>query len=356
MQFVVIGINHKTAPIEVREKFFCAPAQQELVLSELRNNPKIADGLVLSTCNRTEIYCHMLEKDADTDEISRLLFETKNIKPTEKLREHFYALTGEDAVRHFLRVASGLDSLILGERQILGQVKVAIELARKKTMLSKNLNILSNIAIRTGKKAQNETGISSGGCSLSWAAVCTAEKIFGSLKGKSALIMGAGKMSALALSQLRHKGVSSIYVMNRTQSCAEALAQRCQGEAVSYGDVKEILSKTDFCICSVGAPHYILEQSTVEKIMAQRREQKLVFIDISMPRNIDPQVAAVENVQLFYIDDLDKIVGESMRKRKAAVTQVEKIIEKKIADFNRKIKILQAIPSTDYFETKPSNI
>ncbi len=352
MEFVVIGINHKTAPIEIREKFFCSPAQQELALSELRNNPKIVDGLVLSTCNRTEIYCHMLDHSLNPDTLVNLLFETKKLKPTEKLKQHFYAYSGEVAVRHFLKVTTGLDSLILGEKQILGQVKGAVDLARKKAMLGKNLNILSNIAIRTGKKAQNETEISSGGCSLSWAAVVTAEKIFGSLSGKSVLIMGAGKMSALALTQLRNKGVSNIFVMNRTQTCAEALAQRCQGEAVSFGDIKEILNKIDVCICSVGAPHYILEKSTVEKVMGVRPGQKLVFIDISMPRNIDPQIATVDNVRLFYIDDLDKIVGDSMRKREAAVAQVEKIVEMKTAEFYRKISLLQQMPSSDYFEAK----
>ena len=346
MQFVVVGINHKTAPIEIREKFYCAPAQQELLLSEFKSHPAVIDALVLSTCNRTEIYSHVLHS-ANTRDLLAFLFEIKGIKTTEKFRKHFYSYGGQEAMSHFFKVTSGLDSLILGEKQILGQVKEAVELSRKKAMLGKQFNILSNLAIRTGKKAQNETDISFGGCSISWAAVMMAEKMLGNLKEKSVLVIGAGKMGEMAVTQMQKKGVKHIYIMNRTESCALELAKRLNGEAVSFGDIKEILAKIDVCICSVGAPHYILDKSTVEKVMATRDRKRIIFIDISMPRNIDPDIASVGNTLLFHIDDLDRVVGDSMKKRQAAIDEVEKIILEKITSFNNKIKKIKDLESTN---------
>lgn len=356
MKILVVGINHKTAPIEIREKFYCSTTTQELLLSELRFNPSIAEALVLSTCNRTEIYSYALNPQEDAQVLIRNLFDIKGLSYTKSLRKHFYVYFNEDAVTHFLKVATGLGSLVLGERQILGQVKEAVRLAQKKATLGKYLNILSNIAIRTGKMAHTQTEISFGGCSLSWAAVMMAEKILGSFTGRSSLIIGAGKMGELALTQMKKKGLNEIYIMNRTQSCALELAQRCNGAAVSFGDIKEILSKVDVCICSVGAPHYILEKSTVEKAMALRNHERLILIDISMPRNIDPQVSHLKDVLLFYLDDLDKVVGETMRKRQEAVIKVERIILNKTSEFYKKIRKIQILQSSDYFETKTISI
>ena len=351
MQFVVAGINHKTAPIEIREKFYCTPAQQELLLAEFKSNPSIVEGLVLSTCNRTEIYSHTLHAK-NADDLLTLLFEVKGLRRTEQFKKCFYIYSGEEAVRHFFNVTVGLDSLIMGEKQILGQVKEAVELARRKTMLGKYLNILSNMAVRTGKKAQSETDISFGGCSISWAAVVMAEKMLGDLKEKSVLVIGAGKMGETALTQMQKKGARDIYIMNRTESCALELANRLNGEAVSFGDIKEVLTKIDVCICSVGAPHYILDKSTVEKVMIARNNKKILFIDISMPRNIDPEIAHIPNVLLFHIDDLDKVVGDTMKKRQASVLEVEKIILEKITSFNAKINKIKDLELTGQVELK----
>ena len=168
----------------------------------------------------------------------------------------FYTYSGKEALRHLLQVTSGLDSLVLGEKQILGQVKSAVERAQSKGMFTKTFNILSNIAIRTGKKAQNETDISFGGSSVSWAAVVMAEELLGSLNEKSFLIIGAGKMGEMAINQLHAKGASKIYLMNRTQENAEAVAKRYSGIPAAFPDIKEILTEVDVCVCSVGAPHY----------------------------------------------------------------------------------------------------
>ncbi len=340
MNPIILGLSHKTAPIEVREKFFCNALQQELILSDLRNSPTFSEGLILSTCNRTEIYANAIESGKPKETIFKILCNAKGIEQSFDFDKHFYCFEGPDAIRHLFRVTSSLESLVIGEKQILGQVKAAVELSRKKAMLGRAFNILTNFAIRTGKKSQTETDICFGGVSLSWAAVIKAEQVFGTLTDKSVLILGAGKMSELASNQINKKGVREIFIMNRTQTCAKALAAQCDGKAVSFCDIKEILARVDVVLCSVSAPHYILEQSTVRMAMKERRERKLLFIDISMPRNIDPAISALTNVSLFYIDDLDKVVEASMKRRQEAAKLVEGIIDTKVAQYFEKISKL----------------
>jgi len=229
----------------------------------------------------------------------------------------------------------------LGEKQILGQVKTAVERAQNKALFTRSFNILSNIAIRTGKKAQSETDISFGGSSVSWAAVVMAENLLGGLQGKSFLIIGAGKMGEMAISQIHAKGVNKIYLMNRTQETAESMANKYNGIPVAFSDIKEILTEVDACVCSVDAPHYVLEKSTVQKVMALRNNRDLILIDISMPRNIDPQTASIEHVHLSHIDDLKKVVNETMRKRQASVSAVQEIIENKLNEFYAKLSKTQ---------------
>jgi len=350
MSFFLIGINHKTAPIEVRERFFLTPTQQELFLSELKHNPSVVEGFVLSTCNRTELYVKVLDEKKAAKEIIRGLYSIKGLSPKDSFEKHFYTLAGQSAVKHLLRVTTGLDSLVFGEKEILGQFKTAVELSQKKGMMGRYLNILSNCAVRAGKKAHSETQISYGGVSVSWAAITMSERILGTLKDKIVLIMGAGKMSELALSLLKKKGVSQIYVMNRSQENACALTGRFGGVVVSYSDIKEILSTVDLCFCSVGAPHYILEKPAVEKAMEKRPSRPLTLIDISMPRNIDPVVAKISNTRLVCIDDLDKVVGETMEKRKQAVGLVEEIIAEKMKEFEQKLQRLEQLSPAEYFE------
>jgi len=351
MSFFIVGINHKTAPIEVRERFFFTPTQQELLLSELKHNPAIVEGFVLSTCNRTELYVKALDEKKAAREIVRGLYQIKGLKIIDSFKRHFYKFSETQAIQHLMEVTTGLDSLVLGEKEILGQFKTAVDLAQRKGMIGKYLNILSNCAIRAGKKAQNETQICYGGVSVSWAAVSMAERLLGVLNDKSVLIMGAGKMGELSLNLLRKKGVKEIFLMNRSQENACALTGRFGGRPVSYSDIKEILSTVDLCICSVSAPHYILEKPTVEKVMQMRQNRKLTLIDISMPRNIDPVISTLPNVALGYIDDLDKVVEETMEKRKQAVGQVERIITEKVIEFQEKLLKIEQLKPAEYFES-----
>ncbi len=369
MNIIVFGLNHKTAPIEIREKFFLNPLQQDLLLSELKSDASVVEALVLSTCNRTEVYIHGIAPDPSTPPLNfcrqrgtglefilKLILDIKKIEFQPELKRYFYFYERRAALRHLLCVTAGLDSLILGEKQIIGQVKTAVDRARSKGMFGKYFNILSNIAIRTAKKAQGETQISLGGSSVSWAAMSMAEEILGTLEGKSILIIGAGKMGELALKQIRNKGVKNIYLMNRTGEAAQALAETCGVMAVSFMDIKEILTESDVCICAAGAPHYILDRKTMEKIMSLRHDRKLILIDISMPRNIDPQVASVHQVFLSHIDDLNKVVGENMVKRQASIFSVEKIIDRQLTIFYEKLKKLNDNSlADDFFESFTSS-
>ncbi len=347
---VVIGLNHKTATIEVREKFFLNPTQQDLLLSELKSHPSVGEAFVLSTCNRTEVYLRGLNVHTLFEPLLRLIAQIKKIESPLEFKEHFYVYEGQEAVGHLLRVSCGLDSLALGEKQILGQVKTAVERSRQKAMFSRYFNILSNIAIRTAKKAQSETQISCGGSSVSWAAIALAERLLSTLQGKSILVIGAGKMGELALQQIRTKGVDKIYLMSRTGSTAQSLAETCGGIAVSFCDIKETLADVDLCVCSAGAPHYILDRKTIEKVMALRENRKLILIDISMPRNIEPQAAGVEGVFLSHLDDLQKVVQENKTKREAAIQDVERIIENKLAEFYKKLEKLDHWNAEDSLE------
>lgn len=330
-----IGLNHKNTAIELREKFFLKEIEKELLLSDLRNDPAVLGAFVLSTCNRTEVYAHLLTDSPQI--ILDALFKVKKIKTSPELLQNFYCYKADQAVRHSLRVACGLDSLVLGEKQILGQVKEAAEISRGRGMMTRELNILSNMAIRAGKKAQTETEVGFGGSSVSWAAIVTMQQKLGTLNGKSVLVIGAGKMGHLAAEQLRNKNVADIYLMNRTCDKAESIAGEVHGIVTGFWQMKEILSKVDACICSAGAPHYLIESEMVAQVMASREGRPLILIDISMPRNIEPKVASIAGVELLTIDQLDQVVEGSVRRRQDAVLAVERIIAKKEQEYFTRI-------------------
>lgn len=335
MNFIVLGVNHKTTPIEIREKFFLSRTEQSLLLSELKSDPRVTAAVLLSTCNRTEIYAHLLSNDSVI--LQDALFRVKELQGKDELRQYFYAKSGEEAVRHLFRVASGLDSVILGEKQILGQVKTATEVSREAGMLDAEFNILLNMAVRTGKKVRNETAIDFGGSSASWAAVKMAQELAGSLADKSVLIIGAGKMGKLAASQLKDKGIGHVYVLNRSYEKAVLLAAEIGGTAVNFGEMGNALAQVDVCICSTDAPHYVVEYGMVESAMARKGGKKLVCIDISVPRNIDPRVRTIPGIALVAIDDLGEMVKKNMQVRYSAVEQAENIIQEKVAAFQDKL-------------------
>lgn len=344
MNIVVVGISYRNTPLEIREKFSLTETQQDLLLNELKNNPSIAEAFVLSTCNRVEVYANVLEASKAFETITRLIFNVKKLNYVQELVHCFYCYRDKAAAEHLLKVAAGLDSMVIGENQILGQAKAAFERARTQGMFAKCFHLLSNTAIRAGKKARHETDFGVGGSSVSWAAIVKAERELGSLQDKSILIIGAGKMSDLAVGHIHNKGFKQLYLTNRTPANTEDLAQKYGGTVVPFCDIKEVLAEVDVCICSVGAPHYILDPDTVRKIMPLRAclpgrqaQRRLVFIDISVPRNIDPLVAQVEYVQLFQLDDLREVVDTNMELRRQSAGAVEEIVQKKVVEFFAKL-------------------
>lgn len=345
MFITIAGLSHQTAPIEVREKFFLVEAERRLLLSELNNDPSVMGAIVLSTCNRVEIYSHTLTEDSDV--VLRHLFRIKRLDPNGDMKRHFYSLIGEDAVKHFLKVSTGVDSLILGEKQILGQIKEAIDLSRSMGMLSREFNILSNIAIRTGKKAQNETQINFGGSSISWAAVKMFQDLAGTLEGKSILVIGTGKMGRLAVNQFQGKGLQQLFLMNRTFEHSVELAREAGGIAVPFWDIEQMLVKVDGCICSTGCSQHLIDAHLISRVMQQRQGRKLVLVDISMPRNIDPNVAHIDAVVLKVIDDLVKTLGDVRKKREQAVRAIDGIVSAKTIAFYDKLVRKSSRASSD---------
>lgn len=338
MNYLVVGISFRTAPVEIREKVFLSSQERKEFLVDLGNNSNIQEAIIISTCNRTEIFVHFSGNVKSAQEIIlNQLFQLKEIPEWAQLEPYFYSLIGNDVVRHFLNVAVGLDSLILGEKQILGQIKKSVDMSRENGMLSKQFNLLSNLVIRAGKKAQNETKIGCGGASVSWAAVQLAEQSLGELLNKSILIIGAGKMSELTTAQLANKGVRNIYVVNRTRQKAMTLAEKVGGKAYSFLDMYKILTEVDLCIVSASAPHYLIGYEQMLCILQKRQKKKLLCIDISTPRNIDPMIAKFESILLYNIDDLKKVVDDNMKRRQTAIEEVKRIVDDKIIEFNNKL-------------------
>ncbi|MCA9392944.1 MAG: glutamyl-tRNA reductase [Candidatus Omnitrophica bacterium] len=334
MYVICMGISHRTCPVDIREKYYLHPADKDMLLDEFQACPSVNEAIIISTCNRTEIYAVLTVNQPHL--LLELLCHVKGVHDPETDLNCFYAYSGEKAIRHLLRVAAGLDSLIIGEKEILGQVKAAIELARTHRMTGPFLNILFNLTIRTGKLARNQTEIGRGGVSVSWAAVELIRKTVPELRHSSVLIIGAGKMSRLAIGDLKRKGAEKVYVMNRTRSKGEQLAETFGAATLPLEDLAQVLPRVDICICSSSAPYYLIDRETV-KTACRQRDKGLLLIDLSVPRNIDPATADIPGVTLVGVDELDRVVAYNVRKRLAAAYEVEKIITAKIREFYRKL-------------------
>ncbi len=335
MKILALGINHKTSPIAMREKFCLTTVEKELLIAQLKNEPSVISAIILSTCNRCEIYVNVVD-DCHESVVLNHLFNIKHLSQDANLLNMFYCKEGTDAVDHFLQVACGLDSLILGEKQILGQIKDAVNLSREKGMMDRVLNILTNFVLETGKKARQDTQIDFGGVSVSAAAVSTAQKLLGSLEDKSILVVGSGKMGCMALNYLHQRKAKHIYLMNRTPEKAAAVAAEVKAEFVPFWNMKEVLTQVDVCICSSGAPHYVITKDLVANVVSERKNP-LMLIDISMPRNIEPTVADVDGVTLISLDDLDKMIEKTIQKRQDAVADVEALVIRKREEFYKAI-------------------
>lgn len=343
MQIILVGINHKTAPVELREKLSFPEGKLGSSLLELNSKNSIRESLILSTCNRTEIYAHASNEEEGVRDIIDFLCSAHNLIK-EDFTAHLYRMEGELAVKHIFSVAGGIDSMILGEGQVLGQVKSAFAACQEAGTSGPVLNKLFSTAIKTGKRARSETAISQGASSVSFAAVELAKKIFGSLSGHQVLLVGAGKMSELTLKLLFDAGIKFAIVANRTFDRACTLAENYGGKAIQFDEIQEYLKKVDIVISSTGAPHYILTREKIMPIMRMRKDKPLFIIDIAVPRDVEPAVNDIDDVYLYDIDDLSNVVEDNLKVRTKEVEKVKRIIEEEASEFIHFFNTVEVIP------------
>jgi glutamyl-tRNA reductase len=332
MELLCLGLNHRTAPVEVRERFAVGMPKLGEAANELISLAQAAEGVVISTCNRTEFYLA-----ADNARTACSLMEAglaQKIQVDPSVSAHFYRLEKVAAARHLCRVVSGLDSMMLGETEIFGQVKQAYQSALAAGATGAILNRLFQRAFGVGKKVRTETSIQEGSTSVGNVAVDLAEKIFGHLKHSEVMILGAGEMSRITAQSLVSRGAKSIFVANRSFDRAQELATEMGGSAVRFDDWQRVLERVDVVISSTGAPHAIVHRADVEKARRARKYRPLFFIDIAVPRDIDPAVGEIEEVYLYDIDTLEQLADDARTRRQLQINECELIIDKELAKLN----------------------
>lgn len=344
MHIIIVGLSHKTAPVEIREKLAFSPTAMARPLRQMLELPTIAEGLIVSTCNRVEIYAATKEPDAAMAEVRRFLAEYHEITP-EEINDNLYDYQGEDAIRHLFRVASSLDSMVLGEPQILGQIKTAYGYAAEFKTAGLILNRFLHKAFSVAKRVRTETGIASNAVSVSFAAVELARKIFDRLDDKGVMIIGAGEMCELAARHFVSNGVSKVLVTNRTFERAEKLAAEFQGRAIPFDSFVDHLAEVDIVMTSTGAPNFILGKRQMEEVLKRRKNRPMFLIDIAVPRDIDPKVNKIDNAYLYDVDDLQGVVQANLRERKKEASKAEAIIKQEIGQFHQWLGNLEVKPT-----------
>ena len=344
MKIFVVGLNHKVADVEVREKLAFNGPKLEEGLMRFRELPEIQEAIILSTCNRVELYANVNDAAKASESVKTFLAEFHNINRT-SLDTALYIYDDISAVRHVFRVASSLDSMVVGEPQILGQLKDAFDLALSKKTTGILLNRLMKKAISVAKRVRTETRIAENAVSISFAAVELAKKIFTNLSTRVFMLLGAGEMAELAAKHLISNGVKEVLVSNRTFERACELAEEFHGRPVRFEDFIQEMVRTDIIICSTGAPHYILTKTQMHKVMKERKQRQVFIIDISVPRNIDPEINDLDNVYLYNVDDLQGVVDSNMFERQKEAQKAENIIAEEIETFLKWLASLDSVPT-----------
>ena len=337
MKLHVTGLNHRTAPVEVRERFAFDASSLPIALQSLKNSNGVHESLILSTCNRVEIVVVTDDNQNASNSVEGFLHLAKPA--------HLYHFEDRDAIRHLFRVASSLDSMVVGEPQILGQLKEAWSLAKEQGVLGQYLDTVLTKAFNVAKRVRTETTIGESAVSVSFAAVELAREIFGGLHGRGVLLIGAGKMSELAARHLHRSGANRIFVTNRTRARAEEMAALFNGTVVEYENFQSAMSaEIDIVIASSAAPHFILDEAQMRNIRAKRKGRPIFLIDIAVPRNIEPEVNNLENVFLYDIDDLGKVVEQNRKGREAEAEAAEIIIAEEVDKLVARLKAREAVP------------
>ena len=346
MSIVLVGVNHKTAPVEVRELLAFSEAACTEGLRALVDGEVVREGLIVSTCNRVEVLTATTSEQITQshERISNFLSESRNLS-RDQFRDYSYSHIDDQAVRHIFRVASSLDSMCVGEPQVLGQVRQAYSVALEAGTAGRVLNRLIHQAFRVAKRVRSETGIAANAVSISYMAVELGKKIFGSLKGQSVLLIGAGEMAELSARHLINAGVSKVLIANRTEESAERLAKEFGGEAVNFEKLADYLPNADIVVCSTGAGDYVVTANMAREALTRRRNRPAFFIDISVPRNLDPAIGELPNAFIFDIDDLESVVSSNIREREREAERAELIVDSEVMQFHQSLRVLEIGPS-----------
>ena len=351
MNFHLIGVNHKSAPVEVRERLAIPERGLPQALEKLVSVPGVSEGMILSTCNRVEVLARSVNGSVDLRQFLRQYFplDASSYEP------HLYEYRQADAVRHVFRVASSLDSMVVGEPQILGQVKEAYAVARAAGTVQSYLDLLLTRAFAVAKRVRSETAVGSSSVSVASVAVELAGKIFGSLQGKQVCLVGAGKMSEIAARHLLARGAGPVFVANRTYDRAQAMAERFGGRAIRFDDLYQHCERADIIITSTGSPVTIFQRRHGELFLSRRRNRPMFFIDIAVPRDVDPEMNKLEGIFVYDIDDLQEAVASHVEGRKHEAERAESIIQDEVERFQARIQTLHLTPTIvslqDQFET-----
>jgi glutamyl-tRNA reductase len=344
MKLLLTGLNHRTAPVEVRERLAFEEKTLPEALDNLKRQPGLIEGMILSTCNRVEVAVTAEDQTNVEQAVEGFLAESRNVERS-WVTPYLYRFDGPEAIRHLFRVASSLDSMVVGEPQILGQLKNAYAVAKERGTVTGFLDLVMTRAFNVAKRVRSETDIGESAVSVSYAAVELAREIFGSLAGKSVLVIGAGKMAESAARHLRRAGVSEILVTNRTRERAADMAEEFGGSVLDYDRFPSALPAVDIVLASSGAPHYILTPDTMRAAMAKRRNRPMFLIDIAVPRNIDPAVNKLDGVFLYDIDDLGKVVDTNLQGRVQTAQEAEEIIREEVERMMQRLKTREVAPT-----------
>ncbi len=340
MQLALVGLSHKTAPVEVRERLAFSNDALRSALASLVDRRAVNEAMILSTCNRVEV----VAESPDDRLIRDFICEFHQISH-DSVSTHLYSYRNVEAIRHVFRVTASLDSMVIGEPQILGQVKEAFRIAMDAGTVGMHLSALMNRAFAVAKKVRSETGISQSAVSVSYAAVELARKIFGDLSGKTVMIIGASKMGELAAKHLKRAGASSVLVTNRTFERAVELAKVFEGAAVPFEHFTDHMTGADIVITSTGAPHFIIGRNLAEQVIHRRKNKPIFFIDIAVPRDIDPAVNQIDNAFLYDIDDLQQVIDANLKERFKEAMRAEQIVDDEVEAFCLKMQTRDVVPT-----------
>ena len=355
LDIVLLGLNHKTAPVALRECLAFSEDEISAALKALQESPTISEAMLISTCNRVEVLMATSDTSNAADTVKIFFSEFKNL-PVSEFEKSLYIHEGDDAVRHVFRVASSLDSMVVGEPQILGQIKAAYQIAISKKTSGVLLNKLLHRTFFVAKRVRSETGIGDNAVSISYAAIELGRKIFGTFEGKKVLLIGAGEMAELAVEHLIRNRAGDILVANRTFKNGVALARRFKGQAIRFEEITGFLEHVDIIISSTGSPDYVVTRDQVKGIIRRRRNRPLFFVDIAVPRDIDPEINRLTNSYVYDIDDLKGVIDENIEDRNREAIKGERIVDEAVISFRHWFESLDVIPTIVELRNKIEDI